>query len=63
MAAGTKIMRTIVASMKIAVAKPRPNILIDGSPFRTKPRKTEIMISAAEVITRAVPPMPAITAA
>ncbi len=59
--AGTRIIRTIVASMRIAVARPSPIILTAGSSPRTKPRNTEIMIRAAEVITRAVLAMPPIT--
>ena len=61
--AGTSTIRTMVASTKMAVARPRPNILIAGSSPSTKPRKTEIMISAAEVITRAVLAMPRTTEA
>ncbi len=61
MTAGTRTSRTTVTSTKMAVARPRPNILIVGSSLRTKPRKTEIMISAAEVITRAVPAIPLMT--
>lgn len=59
--AGTRIMRTMVASTKMAVARPRPISLAAGSLLRTKPRNTEIMIRAAEVITRAVLAMPWIT--
>ena len=51
----------MVASTKIAVARPRPNILMNGSLPSTKPPNTEIMISAAEVMTRAVEAMPRIT--
>ena len=51
----------MVASTKIAVARPSPNIFAVGSSPRTKPKKTAIMISAAEVITRPVPAMPRMT--
>ena len=61
--AGTSTIRTMVASTKMAVARPRPNILMAGSSPSTKPRKTEIMISAADVITRAVLAMPRTTEA
>ena len=63
MIAGTRTNLMIVASMRIAVASPRPNILMRGSSSKTKPPKTAIMISAAAVMTRAVPAMPWITAA
>jgi len=63
MIAGTRTIRTIVASTRIAVAKPRPNILVRGSSSKTKPRKTEIMIRAADVITRPVLAIPWITEA
>ena len=59
--AGTSTRRTIVASTNTAVARPRPIILIVGSPPNTKLRNTEIMMSAAEVMTRAVVVMPTIT--
>jgi len=61
--AGTSTMRTIVASMSTATASPRPNILIMGSSPSTKAAKTLIMMSAADVITRAVAEMPSMTAA
>ncbi len=62
MVAGTSTMRTTVASMSTAVARPRPNILIMGSSPSTKAANTLIMMSAAEVMTRAVAEMPSITA-
>lgn len=61
MVAGTSTTRTMVASTKIAVARPRPIILTIGSSPSTKPRNTAIMIRAAEVMTRAVEAMPEMT--
>ena len=55
-------MRTIVASTNTAVARPRPIIFTVGSSPSTKLRNTQIMISAADVMTRAVAAMPSITA-
>ena len=54
-------MRTTVASMRIAVARPSPSILRDGTGLPTKLRKTAIMISAAEVTTRPVAASPRAT--
>ena len=62
MVAGTSTTRTTVASMNTAVARPRPNILMTGSTLSTKAAKTLIMMSAAEVMTRAVEAMPSTTA-
>src|SRR5829696_5293891 len=62
MIAGTSTQRTTVASTATATAMPRPNCLSVGSPFITKARKTETMIIAAEVITRAVEARPCTTA-
>ena len=54
-------MRTTVASMRIATARPRPSIFSDGIGLATKLRKTTTMISAAEVTTRPVPARPRAT--
>lgn len=62
MVAGTRIIRTTVASRKMAVASPRPSILTTGSVPSTNPTKTDTMMSAAEVITRAVDARPCTTA-
>ena len=61
--AGTNTIRMMVASTKIAVASPSPIILVTGSSLNTNPRNTEIMMSAADVMTRAVLAMPWMTAA
>ena len=53
---------TIVAASATALASPTPNCLTTGSPFRMKLEKTEIMISAAAAITRALIFSPAPTA-
>ena len=60
-AAGTKISRTSVASMKIANASPSPNSLITRSSLSRKERKTVTKIAAAAVITRALAPIPCAT--
>jgi len=52
----------MVASTKIAVAKPSPIIFTTGSSVIAKPPTTEIMMSAADVITRAVVAIPVTTA-
>jgi DNA polymerase-3 subunit gamma/tau len=52
-------IRMTVASTNTAVARPRPIIFTVGSSTSTKLRKTQIMISAAEVMTRAVAASPA----
>ena len=44
----------MVASTAIATASPTPNCFTVGSPLRMKLAKTLTMISAAEVITRAL---------
>ena len=49
--AGTRIIRTRVASRKIAVAIPKPSILMIVLPSLTNPRNTATMIAAAAVIT------------
>ena len=61
MVAGTSTMRTSVASSNTATARPMPNILPLTSSPRTKAPKTLIMISAADVITRAVLDRPVTT--
>ncbi len=58
MVAGTSTMRTTVASMRIAVARPSPNILVEGSSVTAKDRKTATMMRAADVMIRAVPATP-----
>ena len=58
---GTSTIRTSVASMNTAVARPRPNILTVTSSVATKARNTLIMISAADVITLAVVARPSTT--
>ena len=60
--AGTSTMRTIVASMSTAIAKPRPNIFSDRSSPRTKAPNTQNMMSAAAVMTLAVIASPSATA-
>ncbi len=54
-------MRTIVASRSTAVARPRPNSLITRSDSKMKLPKTNTMISAAAVMTRAVAARPSAT--
>ncbi len=61
-AAGASKQRTMVASMATAAAIPSPNCLMLGSPLMRKAQNTLTMISAAEVMTRAVPASPSITA-
>ena len=60
--AGTRRQRTIVASTAIATASPTPNCFTVGSPFRMKLEKTATMISAADVMTRALDARPWTTA-
>lgn len=60
--AGTSISRTTVASTKTATASPSPIIFTVGSGLVTKERNTAIMISAADVMTRAVFASPIATA-
>ena len=60
--AGTSTIRTSVASTKIAVASPMPTTLPTASSPSTKARNTEIMMSAAAVMTRAVAAKPSATA-
>ena len=59
--AGTRITRTIVASTSTAVARPTPNIFTIGWGPSTNPANTQIMMSAADVMTRAVDEMPLMT--
>ncbi len=61
MIAGTRIIRTIDASMSTAAAMPIAIIFTADWSFRTKLEKTTTMIPAAVVITRAVLPMPIAT--
>jgi len=60
---GTRTMRTRVASMRMAAASPRPNTLRtwSGSPMTNEP-KTQTMMAAAAVMTRAVLANPSATA-
>ena len=58
---GTSIMRTIVASTSTANASPSPNIFTSGVGLATNAPNTKIMISAADVITRAVRDSPRTT--
>ena len=62
MVAGTSTIRTIVASMKMAVASPRPISLSTRRSPRTNDMNTAIMIAAAAVMTRAVEARPSATA-
>ena len=63
MVAGTRTIRTMVASTKIATARPSPNSLIARSSMpSTKDRKTVTMMAAAAVMTRAVAASPLATA-
>ena len=59
---GTSIMRTIVASTSTANASPSPNIFTSGVGLATNAPNTKIMMSAADVITRAVRERPRTTA-
>ena len=62
MLAGTSTQRTIEASIAIATASPTPNCLTITSASRMKLPNTHTMISAAEVITRALTARPSTTA-
>lgn len=53
--------RTTVASRNTAVARPSPTILVNGDGFATNARKTPVMMSAAEVMTRPVAVIPRAT--
>ena len=59
--AGTSSMRTIVASRKIATARPVPIIFMVRSNSSMKLPKTTTMIAAAAVITLAVAARPSAT--
>ena len=59
--AGTRTIRTTVASIAIAVASPSPIIFTNGDGSVTKLRKTTTMISAPEVMTRPVDASPRAT--
>ena len=59
--AGTSSMRTMVASSRMATARPKPNILAMRSSSKTKLPKITTMIAAAPVITRAVEARPSAT--
>ncbi len=62
MVAGTSTMRTSVASMSTATARPRPMSLMARSSATTKLPNTHTMMAAAAVITRAVDASPSTTA-
>ena len=61
MTAGTMSMRTTVASRNTAVARPTPNILMNGLSPRANAPNTLIMMSAAAVMTLADELSPVIT--
>ena len=61
MVAGTSTIRMTVASTAMAVARPSPIIFTNGDGSLTKLRKTTIMISAPEVMTRPVAASPRAT--
>jgi hypothetical protein len=61
MVEGTSATRTMVASMNTATARPRPICWMMMLSPSANPMNTTIMISAAEVMTRAVLEMPATT--
>ncbi len=61
MVAGTSTIRTSVASMNTALARPRPNSLSTRMSPSTNEPKTHTMIAAAAVMTRAVPARPSAT--
>ena len=60
--AGTRIVRTSVASTSTATARPKPICWNITSSPAAKPLKTATMISAAPVISRADDEMPNETA-
>ena len=60
--AGTSTILTRVASMRMAAARPRPNILAKTSSPRTKDRNTVTMTAAPAVMTRADLASPSATA-
>ncbi len=59
--AGTSTVRTIVASSRIATARPNPTCCRKTSRPVLNPRKTTTMISAAPVMMRAVDSTPCAT--
>ena len=61
--AGTSVIRTTSASVRIATASRRPNSFVMRSGVRMKAAKTEAMISAAATTTRPIAAMPCSTAA
>jgi hypothetical protein len=63
MTPGTRTIRTSVASMSTATARPRPICFTETFAPATKDRNTTIMIAAAAVITRAVRASPCATEA
>ncbi len=62
MSAGTRRVRRTKASRATAAASAMPNIATTRSPESTNARKTEIMMTAAELITRLVSARPTRTA-
>jgi hypothetical protein len=58
MVAGTRIIRTSVASMNTADARPMPNSFSTRRSPSTNDPNTHTMIAAAAVMTRAVPARP-----
>ena len=61
--AGTSVIRTISASVRIATASSRPNSFGMRSALRMNAAKTVPMISAAATTTRPIAEMPCSTAA
>ena len=61
MIAGTSTIRTTVESRSTATAMPKPISFTVGLAFVTNDRKTASMMSAAVVMTRAVPATPRTT--
>ncbi|GIU98950.1 MAG: hypothetical protein KatS3mg014_0566 [Actinomycetota bacterium] len=59
--AGTSTIRTSVASMSTATARPNPIIFTVVLSFSRNARNTAIITSAAEVMTRAVERIPTAT--
>jgi hypothetical protein len=62
MTAGTSRVRTIVASIRIVKARPRPNSLTASTSPAVKPRNTTIMRAAAMVTIRPLRCSPIATA-
>ena len=62
MAAGRRMPRTIVASSRMAAARPTPSIFSSTWPMPMKMEKTATMMSAALETTPALLAMPAVTA-